>query len=113
VVVERADLTLVPLDVTVAMRLDGSMLDRLVATDARLAPEVARWAAARDDPVVLHDPLALLVAAGEPLVEDARRTIAVDQHDGALRETEGGREQTVVTAVDARAALDRIFELLG
>jgi inosine-uridine nucleoside N-ribohydrolase len=113
VVVERADLTLVPLDVTVAMRLDAVTLDRVVAADARLVPEVARWTAARDDPVVLHDPLALLVAAGEPVVEDARRTIAVDPHDGALRETAGGTEQTVVTAVDADAALDRILELLG
>jgi inosine-uridine nucleoside N-ribohydrolase len=113
VVVERADLTLVPLDVTVAMRLDAPTLDRLVATDARLAPEVARWTAERDDPVVLHDPLALLAASGEPLVEHARRRIAVDPHDGALRETAGGREQTVVTGVDAVAAVDRILALLG
>ena len=112
VVVERADLTIVPLDVTVAMRLDAPTLALFLAADARLVPEVARWTTAHDDPVVLHDPLALLVVAGESFVETARRRIAVDQYDGAVREVGAGRDQTVVTGVDAAGAIDRILDLL-
>ena len=112
---ERADLTIVPLDVTVAMRLDAcSMLALFLAALTRLSlvPEVARWTTAHDDPVVLHDPLALLVAVGESFVETARRRIAVDPHDGAVREVGTGRDQTVVTGVDAAGAIDRILDLL-
>src|SRR5438094_9337926 len=66
IVVDRAPMTLVPLDVTVAMRLAPKTLDALVGSAPRLAPEVERWITEQDEPVVLHDPLAFLVAIGEP-----------------------------------------------
>jgi inosine-uridine nucleoside N-ribohydrolase len=112
-VVAALDLTLVPLDVTVAMGVEPDVVAELVGRAPRLEPEIARWSAERDDPVVLHDPLALLVAAGEKCVTLARRRLSADEHDGSLHETEQGREQTVVVAVDAPAAVDRLLELLA
>jgi inosine-uridine nucleoside N-ribohydrolase len=113
VVVAGVDLTLVPLDVTVGMRLDSPALDRLLAADRRLVPEVERWQAQRDDPVVLHDPLALLVAADEPVVDIERRPIAVDPHDGAVREEGATREQDIVVSADTDAAIARVMEVLS
>jgi inosine-uridine nucleoside N-ribohydrolase len=113
VVVGAVDLTLVPLDVTVGMRLDPSTLELLLAADRRLVPEVERWQSQRDDPVVLHDPLAVLVAAGEPLVEIDRRAIAVDPHDGAVRESDAAREQAVVVGADTDAAIARVLDVLS
>ncbi|HXY93511.1 MAG TPA: nucleoside hydrolase [Acidimicrobiia bacterium] len=112
-VVANADLTLVPLEVTVAMRLEPEVLAKLVACERRLEPEVARWSAEHDDPVVLHDPLALLVAAGEPFVTTESQRLVVDAHDGSVRVSDQGREQTVVVGVDAPAAVDRVLGLLG
>jgi inosine-uridine nucleoside N-ribohydrolase len=113
VVVAGTELTLVPLDATVSMRLDAPELAELLAADARLVPEVERWAAEHDDPVVLHDPLALLVACGETLVEVETRLLGVDAHDGTVRESEGGRAHGVVVAVDAPAARRRVVDLLA
>jgi inosine-uridine nucleoside N-ribohydrolase len=111
--VAGVDLTLVPLDVTVAMRVEPDVVAELVALAPRLEPEIARWEAERDDPVVLHDPLALLVAAGEPVVTMERRRLAADPHDGTVREDADGREQSVVVSADAPAAVDRVLELLS
>ena len=113
IVVARSDATIVPLDVTVTMRLDAQQVDRLVHADARLAPEVARWQAAFDDPLVLHDPLALLSCVGEPVVTSEHRMLEVDAHDGRLRVTERGCDHAVVVDVDAHAAIHRLLELLG
>jgi inosine-uridine nucleoside N-ribohydrolase len=112
-VVTNVDLTLVPLDVTVAMHLQTEAVDRLVVSQPRLLPEVERWTIEQDQPVVLHDPLALLVAAGEPIADLAPRRLVVDAHDGAVRESTAGREQWVVVGADARAALDRVVALLA
>ncbi len=84
VVVDSTDATIVPLDVTVAMRLETAVLEQLVSTAPRLLPEIERWTAEQDEPVVLHDPLALLVALGEPLVAIESRTLGVDANDGTL-----------------------------
>jgi inosine-uridine nucleoside N-ribohydrolase len=113
VVIAQSDATIVPLDATVAMRLDAHQLDRLVQSDARLVPEVARWEAAFDDPLVLHDPLALLVCLGDAVITIEQRALEVDARDGRLRESGDGREHAVVVAVDALAAVDRVLGLLG
>jgi pyrimidine-specific ribonucleoside hydrolase len=113
VVVASVDMTLVPLDVTVAMRLEPDTLRRLVRNDRRLEPEVERWNAQYDEPVVLHDPLALLVAAGERVATVERRRLAVDARDGSVRDSDAGREQAVVVDADAGAAVDRVLELVG
>jgi inosine-uridine nucleoside N-ribohydrolase len=113
VVVEGTDATIVPLDVTVAMRLEAPVLGRLVTAAPRLAPEIERWTAEQDEPIVLHDPLALLVALGEPFVATEPRLVSVDPTDGTLREGEAGREHAVVVSVDAPAAVGRVLGLLG
>jgi inosine-uridine nucleoside N-ribohydrolase len=112
VVAERVPMTLVPLDVTVAMRVEPQMLDDLVAAAPRLAPEIERWSAEHDDPVVLHDPLALLVALGDADVRVESRRFVVDPHDGSVRPTDSGSEHSVVVGVDAPRALTRVVELL-
>jgi inosine-uridine nucleoside N-ribohydrolase len=112
IVAERVPMTLVPLDVTVAMRVEPQMLDDLVAAAPQLAPEVERWSAEHDDPVVLHDPLALLVALGDADVRVESRRFVVDPHDGSVRPTDGGSEHSVVVRVDAPRALTRVLELL-
>jgi pyrimidine-specific ribonucleoside hydrolase len=112
-VLSGTDTTVVPLDVTVAMRLEPAVLDRLVAAAPELVPEIERWITEQDEPVVLHDPLALLVALGEPLVAIEPRVLSVDATDGTVREQEGGHEHAVVVSVDAPAAVDRVLGLLG
>jgi inosine-uridine nucleoside N-ribohydrolase len=112
VVAERVPMTLVPLDVTVAMRVEPEMLDDLVAASPKLAPEIERWSSEHDDPVVLHDPLALLVALDEADVAIESRRFVVDPHDGSVRAREGGTAHSVVVAVDAPGALNRVRELL-
>jgi inosine-uridine nucleoside N-ribohydrolase len=102
----------VALDVTVAMRLGAQDLAGLVASKPLLAAEVERWAIEQHEPVVLHDPLALLVAVGEPFVRIEPRRLLVDRHDGAVRESADGCDQRVVTHADAQAAIRRLAELL-
>ncbi len=111
-VVAAMGLTLVPLDVTVEMRVGPDVVAELVARAPRLEPEIARWAAEHDDPVVLHDPLALLVAADEPFVTIEPRRLSADPHDGMVRDASTAREHSVVVAVDAPAAVDRVLRLL-
>jgi len=105
--------TIVPLDVTVAMRLEPSVLDQLLRAAPELLPEVERWNAAQDEPIVLHDPLALLVALGETHVQIEPHRLSVDAVDGSVRESDAGREHAVVVSVDAPAAVDRVLGLLG
>ena len=111
-VVAAMGVTLVPLDVTVEMRVEPDVVAELVARVPRLEPEIARWAAEHDDPVVLHDPLALLVAADEPFVTIEPRRLSADPHDGMVRDASTTREHLVVVAVDAPAAVDRVLRLL-
>jgi inosine-uridine nucleoside N-ribohydrolase len=112
-VLASTDTTVVPLDVTVAMRLEPDALERLLGLAPELLPEVERWIAEQDEPIVLHDPLALLVALGEPHVQIEVRRLSVDVTDGTVREGEAGREHAVVVNVDAPAAVDRVLGLLG
>ena len=113
VVIGNLDVTLVPLDVTVAMPLEPVVLERLLASQPQLVPEVERWVIEQDQPVVLHDPLAFLVAIGEAIAAIEERRLLADAHDGALRESPTGREQQVVVRADTSAAIDRIMELLA
>jgi purine nucleosidase len=80
---------LVPLDATVATRLDDRLLAKLVITAPVLEPMVQAWVAEWDE-VVLHDPAALLIAAGEgtELARFERRRLRVES-DG--RVVEGGQ----------------------
>jgi purine nucleosidase len=99
VVHERAsDLVTVPLDVTVQLRLGDRDAAVLAARHPRLAHEVAAWLAVAGS-VVLHDPLAVLVAAKE-------------RHIG-LEITADGLGRRRVTAVDGAQAVRRIMQLLA
>jgi inosine-uridine nucleoside N-ribohydrolase len=115
-VLGRQRVTLVPLDTTVALTLRDDQVVDLVRRDPLLAPEIARWRAASADPVVLHDPLALLVAVADAATAGATRVtrrLTVDADDGRVRESREGREHAVVVAVDATATVDRVLHVLG
>lgn len=118
VVVDSTDALVVPLDVTVAMRLSPRSLDDVVSAAPVLAPEVERWIAAQhaatpesDAAVVLHDPLALLALIGERCVAIESRALAVAP-DGSVH-TDTGRIHPVAVGVDPRVAIRRVLALLA
>jgi purine nucleosidase len=86
---------LVPLDATVAARLDERLVARLVATAPVLGPMVAAWMSEWGG-VVLHDPAALLVAAGDgsELARFERRRLLVES-DGRVVDGGQGASGTV------------------
>lgn len=98
----------VPLDVTVGMEMSARQIQTLQRTDRRLADALSRWRHS----VVLHDPLALLVAAGDADATVEPRPIGVDG-EGRVVERRGARTHEVVTGADTDAAKERIFEVLG
>lgn len=107
---------LVPLDATVATRLDERMVAKLVATAPVLEPMVSAWTAQWGE-VVLHDPAALLVAAGDgpELGRFERRRIVVEP-DGRL--VDGGRGASgtvhdVVTSLFGVAVTASVLALLA
>jgi inosine-uridine nucleoside N-ribohydrolase len=102
--------TLLPLDVTAATRLDGDEVEALAAAAPALAPMLDTWAA--ENPVVLHDAAALLVAAGESVarLEPRRLTVA---DDGRVREDPGGTEHNLVVELDVAAVRAAVFGYLA
>jgi purine nucleosidase len=107
---------LVPLDATVATRLDDRVVAKLVATAPVLGPMVSAWIA-RCDEVVLHDPAALLIAAGDgsELGRFERRRLRVEP-DGRL--VDGGRGASgivhdVVTSLFGVAVTASVLALLA
>jgi inosine-uridine nucleoside N-ribohydrolase len=113
VVVASTDATIVPLDMTVAMSIDDRTCDALLHRAPALVPEVETWRARNAQPLVLHDPLALLVCAGEPVATTSPRSLLVDPSTGVVRVDPGGAGHAVVTDVDAASAVDRVLQLLG
>ncbi len=107
---------LVPLDATVAARLDDRLLARLVATAPVLEPMVQAWVAEWGE-VVLHDPAALLIAAGDgnELARFERRRLQVEP-DGRL--IDGGRGASgtvhdVATSLFGVAVIASVLALLA
>jgi inosine-uridine nucleoside N-ribohydrolase len=107
---------LVPLDATVATRLDDRLLLKLVATAPVLEPMVRAWVAEWSE-VVLHDPAALLIAAGDgtELARFDRRRLQVEP-DGRL--IDGGRGASgtvhdVVTSMFGVAVVASVLALLS
>jgi purine nucleosidase len=119
VVLADPGITLVPLDATVATRLDPPELDVLLSTAPQLVPAVEAWLVAQEKAGVpeeqraihLHDPAALLVAAGEPVARLETRELIVEG-DGRLREHPDGVRHEVVVHLDGRAVVARVLELL-
>jgi inosine-uridine nucleoside N-ribohydrolase len=106
----------VPLDATVAARLDNRLVDKLVTTAPVLQPMVEAWLG-EWDAVVLHDPAALLIAAGDgaELARFERRRLIV-QPDG--RVVAGGPEAAgavhdVVTSLFGSAVVASVLALLA
>ena len=107
---------IVPLDATVATRLDERLVARLLATAPVLEPMVSAWVAQWGE-VVLHDPAALLVAAGDgpELGRFQRRRLLVEP-DGRL--IDGGRGASgtvheVVTTLFGVAVTASVLALLA
>ena len=112
--------TIVTLDATVATHLDDVDRLRLAAAAPVLRPLIDEWldrparagVAEADRAVHLHDPAAVLVAAGEDVVRSHEtRTLEV-QADGRLAETAAGTAHHVVLALDAAAVAGRCISLL-
>jgi inosine-uridine nucleoside N-ribohydrolase len=120
-VVAGSGATLVPLDVTVGMRVVPADLDRLTGTVPLLGREVAEWfdrrraggAPADELALILHDPLALLVCLGDVDAQREARALTVDASSGVVRADDAGRVHEVVTRVDAPRAIARVVELIG
>ncbi len=107
---------LVPLDATVATRLDDRLLAKLVAAVPVLEPMVESWVA-RWGTVVLHDPAALLIAAGDgsELGRFERRRLRVEP-DGRLEDGGPGASGTVhdvVTSLFGSAVIASVLALLA
>jgi purine nucleosidase len=106
----------VPLDATVATRLDDRLVSKLVATAPVLQPMVQAWVD-RWGEIVLHDPAALLIAAGDgpELGRFERRRLLVEP-DGRL--VDGGRGASgtvhdVVTSLFGVAVIASVLALLA
>ena len=107
---------IVPLDATVATRVDDRLLPKLVATAPVLEPMVQAWVAEWSE-VVLHDPAALLIAAGDgsELARFERRRLRVEP-DGRL--IDGGQAASgivhdVVTSLFGVAVVASVLALLA
>jgi len=114
-------LLLCPLDVTVRMRPSAADLQAILDAAPVLGPMLDDWRARQraarvtDDEVAvrLHDPLALLALAGEPVVTSEPRPLVVDD-EGRVHEDSGrGRAVDVVSDVDVVRAMERIVELVA
>jgi inosine-uridine nucleoside N-ribohydrolase len=114
-------LVLCPLDVTVRMRPSAADLHAIVDAAPVLGPMLDDWRARQraagvtdeDATIRLHDPLALLALAGEPVVAIEPRPLIVDE-GGRVHEDRGrGRVVDVVVDVDAMRAMERIVELVA
>jgi purine nucleosidase len=107
---------IVPLDATVATRLDDRLVARLAATAPVLEPMIDAWFAEWGE-VVLHDPAALLVAAGDgpELGRFERRRLLVEP-DGRLIDGGAGASGTVhdvVTSLFGVAVTASVLALLA
>jgi inosine-uridine nucleoside N-ribohydrolase len=106
----------VPLDATVATRLDDRLVAKLVATAPVLEPMVQAWMAEWGE-VVLHDPAAMLVAAGDgtELGRFERRRLRVES-DGRVTDGGPGASGTVhdvVTSLFGVAVVASVLALLA
>lgn len=107
---------IVPLDATVATRVDDRLLPKLVATAPVLEPMVQAWVAEWSE-VVLHDPAALLIAAGDgsELARFERRRLRVEP-DGRLidgGQAASGTVHDVVTSLFGVAVVASVLALLA
>ena len=107
---------IVPLDATVATRLDERLLVRLVAAAPVLEPMVQAWVAEWGE-VFLHDPAALLIAAGDgsELARFERRRLRVEPDGGVIDggPAASGTVHDVVTSLFGVAVVASVLALLA
>ncbi|HZI39074.1 MAG TPA: nucleoside hydrolase [Acidimicrobiia bacterium] len=106
----------VPLDATVATRVDDRLLPKLVGVAPVLEPMVQGWVAEWGE-VVLHDAAALLIAAGDgaELARFERRRLRVEP-DGRLSDggpAASGTVHDVVTSFFGVAVVASVLALLA
>jgi inosine-uridine nucleoside N-ribohydrolase len=119
-VVAACNPVVVPLNVTLRLRLQSEQLDRLLVAAPVLGPSVEAFLrlqqdfglAETDRAVFLHDPLAFLTLADPGLVRLDERRLIVDRA-GRLLETPEGAAARVAGSVDAAAAIDRVLGLVA
>ena len=119
VVAERQPVV-VPLNVTLLLRLQPEQLERLLTAAPVLRPSVEAFLGLqrdlgvtdRDRAVFLHDPLAFLTLLEPGLVHLDERRLAVDAA-GRLLEAPAGAVARVATSVEASAAIDRVLGLVA
>jgi len=110
----------VPLNVTLRLRLQPEQLDRLLVAAPDLGPSVAAFLQLQRDfglpeadrAVFLHDPLAFLTLVDPGLVRLDEHRLVVDGA-GRLLETPEGAATKVGGSVDAEAAIDRVLGLVA
>jgi inosine-uridine nucleoside N-ribohydrolase len=110
----------VPLNVTLLVRLRPEQLERLVAAAPVLRRNVEGFLglqrdfglADRDRAVFLHDPLAFLSLVEPGFVQLAECRLAVDAA-GHLLETPTGAAARVARSADAEAAIERVLGLVA
>lgn len=120
VLAQHAPVELVPLDVTVHVRLGQEEAARLLKIAPVLGDGVARWLEAQgsagvppaDRAVFLHDPLAFLALTDPALVGEARMRLAVEA-DGRVVEREDAPEQRVVRRADRDAVVSTVLRLVA
>jgi inosine-uridine nucleoside N-ribohydrolase len=119
-VVAACQPVVVPLNVTLLLRLQPEQLDRLLGAAPVLRPSVEAFlglqrdlgVADDDRAVFLHDPLAFLTLLEPGLVHLDERRLAVDAA-GRLLEAPAGAVAPVATSVAASAAIDRVLGLVA
>ena len=120
VILARPTVTVVPLDATIATRVDPPALSLLLAGAPVLVPAVESWFATlagagvpeAQRTVHLHDPAALLVALGEPLATLERHRLIVEGH-GRLRRHPEGVVHDVAVRLHGAAVVNRALALIG
>ena len=111
---------LVPLNVTLQLRLQPKQLDQLLKAAPVLQPSVEAFLqlqhdfglAETDRAVFLHDPLAFLTLVDPSLVRLDEHRLIVDPA-GRLVETPEGAQTRVAGSVDAETAIDRVLGLVA
>jgi inosine-uridine nucleoside N-ribohydrolase len=119
-VLQRCAPLIVPLDVTLSMRLTSEQLGRLVSAAPVLAPGVHAFLELQGDvgvaheerAVFLHDPLALLTIVDPSLVRVEQLRLSIGP-DGRLVEAVDGSVAKVVRAADAPRAIEDILGLVA
>ena len=101
-----------PLDSTARLTTDEDEERALIEAIPPLAKQLLAWreAVGMEQPIVLHDPAALLVAMGERVARLETRRLEVEP-DGVMRASVAGPLQHVVAHIHAETTRKRVVAL--